>query len=63
MAIALAKLKADEALRLSEKRYRSLFENMQEGYAYCRMLGEEGGPRDFVYLDVNDAFGKSDRIE
>ncbi|MHB1012918.1 MAG: ATP-binding protein [Desulfobacteria bacterium] len=58
VAIALAKLRADEALRLSEKRYRSLFENMLEGYAYCRMLVGDGGPRDFVYLDVNDAFGK-----
>jgi PAS domain S-box-containing protein len=58
VAIALAKLRADEALRLSEKRYRSLFENMLEGYAYCRMLVEDGGLADFVYLDVNDAFGK-----
>ena len=56
VATALAKLRADEALRRSEKRFRSLFENMQEGFAYCRMLGEDGGPRDFVYLDVNDAF-------
>jgi len=58
VAIALAKLRGDEALRLSEKRYRSLFENMQEGYAYCRMLVGDGGLGDFVYLDVNDAFGK-----
>jgi len=58
VAIALAKLRADEALRVSEKRYRSLFENMLEGYAYCRMLGGDGAPLDFEYLDVNYAFGK-----
>jgi two-component system cell cycle sensor histidine kinase/response regulator CckA len=58
VAITLAKLRADEALRQSEKRYRSLFENMQEGYAYCRMIDEEGGAPDFIYLDVNDAFVK-----
>ncbi|HEX9006664.1 MAG TPA: PAS domain-containing protein, partial [Bacteroidota bacterium] len=48
---------ADRALRESERRYRSLFENMQEGYAHCRMLFDERGrPADFVYLDVNEAF-------
>ena len=43
----------------SEGRYRSLFENMLEGFAYCRMLFDERGrPIDFVYLDVNGAFEK-----
>nr|MDA8121055.1 ATP-binding protein [Deltaproteobacteria bacterium] len=56
VAIALAKLRADEALRLSEERYRSLFENMLEGYAYCEMVLENGEYRDFLYLDVNPAF-------
>jgi len=56
VAIALAKLRTDEALRLSEERYRSLFENMLEGYAYCKMVVENGEFRDFVYLDVNPAF-------
>ena len=50
--------KADEDLRESEKRYRSLFENMLEGFAYCRMLFEDGRPKDFVYLAVNNAFEK-----
>ena len=56
LAVALAKFRADEALRESEARFRSLFENMQEGFAYCRMVFEQGRPRDFVYLHVNEAF-------
>jgi diguanylate cyclase (GGDEF)-like protein/PAS domain S-box-containing protein len=50
--------KADKALHESEMRYRLLFENMLEGFAYCRMLFEDDHPRDFEYLDVNNAFGK-----
>ena len=49
---------AEETLRKSEERYRSLFENMIEGYAYCRMLFENDRPYDFIYLDVNTAFGE-----
>jgi len=43
-------------LRESEARYRGLFEHMAEGYAYCRMIFENGEPRDFIYLAVNTAF-------
>jgi PAS domain S-box-containing protein len=42
----------------SEIRHRSLFENMQEGFAYCRMIFENDKPVDFEYLQVNDAFEK-----
>ena len=43
----------------SEAKYRSLFENMLNGFAYCQMLCDEHGqPDDFVYLAVNDAFGR-----
>jgi PAS domain S-box-containing protein/putative nucleotidyltransferase with HDIG domain len=46
----------NEALKNSEKRYRSLFESMLNGYAYCRMIYKDGKPDDFIYLDVNQAF-------
>ena len=48
--------KAGEALRESEQSYRSLFENMIDGYAFCEMLYENGRPQDFVYVSVNKAF-------
>jgi diguanylate cyclase (GGDEF)-like protein/PAS domain S-box-containing protein len=43
----------------SEIRFRSLFENMSEGFAHCKMLFDDSGcPIDFVYLAVNSAFVK-----
>jgi signal transduction histidine kinase/DNA-binding response OmpR family regulator len=53
-----AHAKAEEALMKSEEHYRTLFENMLNGFAYCRMLYEDNIPQDFIYLDVNPAFGK-----
>lgn len=47
---------AQGALRESELLYRSLFDNMLNGFAYCRMLFDHGLPTDFVYLKVNNAF-------
>jgi PAS domain S-box-containing protein len=47
---------AEWALRESEQRHRSLFENMLEGYAFCRMLFDHDKPQDFIYVDVNNAF-------
>ena len=49
---------AENALREGEIRYRSLFENMLSGYAYCKMIYDDGSPRDFIYLEVNSAFEK-----
>lgn len=45
-------------LRESKERYRHLFDNMLEGFAYCRMIFEHGSPQDFVYIEVNNAFEK-----
>ncbi len=51
--------KAEQTLKESERRYRSLFANMLNGFAYCRMIfNEKDKPIDFVYLEVNDAFEK-----
>lgn len=58
--IAAEKEKTDcQALKESEEQYRSLFEHMLNGFAYCKILNDEkGNAEDFVYLEVNDAFEK-----
>ena len=56
--------RVQDAMIESEGRYRSLFENMLEGFAYCEMLFDDRGrPRDFVYLAVNSTFGKLTGLE
>ena len=49
---------AEEALSASEESYSSLFASMMEGVAHCKMLFVDGKPQDFVYLNVNDSFGR-----
>jgi PAS domain S-box-containing protein/putative nucleotidyltransferase with HDIG domain len=51
------------ALRVSEEMYRSLFENMLNGFAYCKIIYEQGRPRDFIYLAVNKAFEKQTGLQ
>jgi PAS domain S-box-containing protein len=47
----------EAAIRATELRHRSLFDNMLEGYCYCRVLYDENGrAADYIYLEVNDAF-------
>ena len=48
--------RAEQVLQASESLYRSLFEHMLNGFAYCRMRFEDGQPVDFIYLKINDAF-------
>ncbi len=48
---------AEYTIRESEKKYRSLFENMLDGFAFCKMVfDDKNKPIDFVYLEINDAF-------
>ncbi len=51
-----AQVEALEKISASERRFRSLFENMLNGFAYCRMIFEDGHPQDFLYLEVNRTF-------
>ena len=41
--------KADISLKESEQRYRSLFKNMMNGYAYCRILFDRNKAQNFIY--------------
>lgn len=51
--------RAQEAVRESEEKYRSLFDSMDEGYCILQMLYDEAGqPFNFRYVEVNPAFEK-----
>ncbi len=52
-------VRMQRALAESEERYRTLFTNMTEGFALGEpILDEEGQPKDFRFLEINDAFEK-----
>lgn len=51
--------KAEEALRESEKKYHSLFDNMLSAFSYHKILfDQENNPVGSVILEVNDAWEK-----
>lgn len=56
IGIAFSRTESEERIKKSEELYRRLFENMLNGFAYCKILIEEGNPKDFIYLNVNNAF-------
>ena len=48
---------AEEALKLSEERFRRLFTEMLDGYALHEAICDaDGAPHDYRYLEVNPAF-------
>ena len=57
LAVAVAKSQAENELRKSEDRYRSLFDKMTEGFALHEIVCDEQGEAcDYRFLDVNPAF-------
>ena len=53
----VTRIKAEQALKESDARFHSLFDNMAEGYALHEIItDEEGVPCDYRFLDMNPAF-------
>jgi diguanylate cyclase (GGDEF)-like protein/PAS domain S-box-containing protein len=53
----LERLRAEEALRVSEERYRSLFESIDDGFCIIEKVENNAGePLDFRYIEANPAF-------
>ena len=55
----IERARAEEALRESEKKYRTLFDSIDEGFCVIEMLYDENGkPNDYRYLETNPTFEK-----
>lgn len=53
----LERARSENALRLSEEKYRKLFDSMDEGYCIIQMIYNESGKAvDWLFLQVNRAF-------
>jgi PAS domain S-box-containing protein len=51
--------KSEAELEESKEEYRSLFVNMIDGFAYCKIVrNQDAEPVDIEYLEVNDTFEK-----
>ncbi len=56
--------RAEDALRKSEQRYRSLFDNMTEGFALHEIICDGyGQPCDYRFLEVNPTFERFTGLE
>lgn len=59
-----ARKEAEEELRRSEARYRTLFESMDEGFCVIESLfDEDGRPVDYRFLEMNPAFVEHTGLE
>ena len=53
-----ARKQAEEALRRSEGKFRTLFESMDQGFCVIEMRFDDARPVDYRFLEVNPAFEK-----
>ena len=57
VAVLIERTRTEAALRLSEERFHSLYNNMAEGVALHSLVRDETGkPIDYLILEVNPAF-------
>ncbi|RUR72691.1 hypothetical protein PCC6912_61570 [Chlorogloeopsis fritschii PCC 6912] len=62
--IRIERARAEETLRVSEEKYRALFNSMDEAYAVVEVIRDkEGSWSDFLFLEVNPAFMKHTGME
>lgn len=54
---------AEKKIIESEKLYRNLFQNMQQGFAYCKGIIKKGKVVDYLYITVNSRFEKILKVE
>ncbi|MBV9108742.1 MAG: PAS domain-containing protein, partial [Gemmatimonadetes bacterium] len=60
----LERIRAEEALRESEEKYRSLFDTMAEGFTVCRVIRDDGGRVvDLGYLQLNQALERQTGLD
>ncbi|MBD2234293.1 EAL domain-containing protein [Phormidium tenue] len=56
---AVERARAEAALRQSEEKYRTLFQNIAQGFCLLEMIFDDQGQAvDYVYLETNPAFVK-----
>jgi PAS domain S-box-containing protein len=61
---AFERAKAEEAVRESEAKYRSLFDSIDEGFCLVETIfGEAGKAVDFRYLETNPAYKRQAGVE
>jgi PAS domain S-box-containing protein len=63
LAYGITSMRTGKAKRETEIEYRSLFDNMGEGVAHCRMIRKDGEAVDWEYLHVNAAFPRLTGLE